>query len=252
MTDHRHETSGTPSLAAVIITAVLLLALGGAGHRMASARLADLAGTIFLPRGTLNKLAQHIGDWHGQDVPLDARIVEATDTDDLINRTYARSSGSNAVALFIAYGVRMRDLMPHRPEVCYPGSGWTLDQSRRLELRLSDDSLLPCQIHTFSKSGLDSRQVTVLNYYIVDGRSCADVSLLRSKSWKFGSDFRYAAQVQIATRGSPIGDAGQESVRAFAADSARQIRDLLEEAVRQAGPKPDAGASARGPTGGEA
>lgn len=175
-----------------------------------------------------------LGDWTGREAPLDEAIVQRTDTDDHVNRTYMRSGGRKAVSLFIGYGVRMRDLMPHRPEVCYPGAGWTLDETRRIELTTDDGSILPCQIHTFYRGGLDLRRVEVLNYYIVDGRYCPDVSSLRSRAWKSQSGMTYVAQVQIAQvqiagTARSLRGGGEELVRAFAVDSAPQIRSLLAE-----------------------
>jgi len=175
-----------------------------------------------------------LGDWTGRDVTLSDAVIRATDTDDHVNREYRRHDGQAAISLFVAYGVQLRDLAPHRPEVCYPGAGWTLVETLRPVLD-ADAGELPCRVYRFSRGGLDARELTVLNYYIVDGQYCPDVSLLRSRAWRFKLQAQYAAQVQVACavavtqRVTPL-----EAVQAFAAVSASAIRNLLEEAVSNA------------------
>lgn len=206
----------------------------GAGYRVAAGRLSGLAGSVVLTRGTLNALPLQIGPWNGSDVAMDERIVNATDTDDHVSRNYMRSDGRGAVSLFIAYGVRIRDLMPHRPEVCYTGAGWTLEETSERTLTIEDGYALPCQVHRFGRGGLVSRSVTVLNYYIIDGQFCKDVSLLRSHAWHLETDVRYVVQVQIASSGRGMRNRAAEIVSAFAADSAPAILRTLEDAVEKA------------------
>ena len=214
--------------------AVALLLVSGWGFRVMAARLAGLAGTVVLPRGTLTQLPLQISDWVGRDEPLDERIIQATDTDDSLHRSYTRRNSAQTVSLFIAYGVHFRDLMPHRPEVCYPGGGWTMEGSRQVDIPAADGSTLPAQIHQFSRGGLDAGRVIVLNYYDVGGQYCPDVSLLRSRAWRPTSQPRYLAQVQItAPSGALEGDA-EETVRQFAAEVTPAIRDFLTQAVDQA------------------
>ncbi len=217
------------NVALCVALAVLLAA--GAGYRILAARHVALDTSTPIPRGTLARVPLEIGDWRGQDVPMDERVVRRTDTDDHINRSYRRSGGT--VFLFVGYGIRLRDLAPHRPEVCYPGAGWTLDGVRNVDLPLSDGGTLPCRILRFHRGGLEARSVVVLNYYIVNDESCPDVSLLRSKAWSGRRDgtLRYSAQVQI-TAPEDMGRFGAEAlVRDFAAEAAPWIRKVLTDAV---------------------
>jgi len=89
--------------------------------------------------------------------------------------------------------------MPHRPEVCYTGAGWTRTDKQSMELPLSDSTELPCNVMQFSRGILTIEKIVVLDYYIVDDEYCRDVSLLRSKAWKGSGTVRYVAQVQIVT-----------------------------------------------------
>ena len=222
-------------LAAIAVTVGLLLA-SGIGYRMVADYLARPTDHVPMSAEELNRLPLRIGGWVGRDVPMEEAIVKATDADAVINRTYSQEGGGQAVGFFMAYGVRARDLMPHRPEVCYPGSGWTLQDTETRELELLDGSKLPCRVYTFSRTGLGAQAITVLNYYIVDGQFAPDVSLLRSRAWRGSGGVRYVAQVQITCSGSADLDASsaERAVRAFAGDSASAIRALLPGASQEA------------------
>lgn len=214
------------------ITASFLMLILGLGYRVLAARLAaPMNGTPISP-AALESLPLQIADWKGWDVPLDEDIVRATDTDAHVNRIYSRNNSLESISLYIASGVQARDLMPHRPEVCYTGAGWTLIDKRSMELNLSDDTTLPCNIMQFSRGTLNTNKIVVLDYYIVDGQYCSDVSLLRSKAWRGSGWVRYVAQVQIVTSisSNQIADSATRTVRTFAVESASLISRLFEDA----------------------
>jgi EpsI family protein len=218
-----------------VLVAVVLLGASGAAYRAAAARFGRAPGGVVLERGTLNKLPLQIGDWVGVEVSMDEQIVRATDTDDHVNRTYVQRRRDRQVVLWIAYGIRLRDLMPHRPEVCYTSSGWSVDGTKAMDLAMEDGGTLPCRILRFQRGGLGSGDITVLNYYLVDGEYCADVSLLRSTQWRRGEEkVRYAAQIQIASSSGFGLEANEEAVRAFAVASAEAIRTVIAEEVAAA------------------
>jgi len=226
---------------AALGAAVALLLGSGVGYRLLAARYGALSHRVPLPPGTLAQVPLQIGEWTGRDVPADERIIIATDTDDHLNRTYVRRERRDTVSLWVAYGVRFRDLMPHRPEVCYTGSGWVLDDEKVTEVQTADGSVLPCRILRFHQGGLENRRITVLNYYLVDGQYAADVSALRSQAWRFDRDARYVAQVQVTHGSSPFQDTSEASVRAFTTDAAPVILTVLAEAIDrwEQGSEPD-------------
>lgn len=224
------EATGLRPRVAAAVGLALLLASGG-GYQWLSGRYARAAQSIPIPAGTLKQLPVRIGDWTGRDVPLDARVIKATDTDDHVNRVYVRSGAREKVNLWVAYGVRFRDLMPHRPEVCYPGSGWTFQEKQELTLDTPDGTPLVCRLLTFTRGGLRNDRITVLNYYILDGNYRPDVAALRERTWKIQPDLEYVAQVQVTCSESAYQSDATGSVKRFAAESAGPIRDLLSRAV---------------------
>jgi EpsI family protein len=218
-----------------VLAAVTLLLAFHAGYRLLAEQLARPAGSAPLPAGTLGQLPQRIGDWVGHDVPLSEAIVAATATDDHLCRTYQRYAGTETITLYIAYGIKGRDLMPHRPEVCYPDAGWTQSSSQRMKVPLEDGTMLECTIYEFTRAGLVSQTIHVLNYFLVDGHYSPDVSLLRSRLWRGAGGLHYMAQVQVTCTGGAMlnRQAAQRAIQAFATDSAAAIRNLLPAANDQ-------------------
>jgi EpsI family protein len=185
-----------PAVPAAVVASCLMLVFG-LTYRVVAARLDAPINTTPISPDALTRFPLQIGDWTGVDVPMDEAIAKATDTDARLNRRYTRRGGLEAITFYIASGVKARDLMPHRPEVCYTGAGWRLTGRRLAELPLGDSTLLPCNIMQFSRGVLNTQKVVVLDYYLVNGQYCADVSLLRWKACLGSGRVRYVAQIQI-------------------------------------------------------
>jgi len=135
----KNDNPNRKSITIAAIAAGLVIIVFSAAYSVLATRLAAPVNTISLPTAALERLPLQIGGWMGQETPLDEEIVRATDTDAHISRIYSRHNAFEYISLYIAYGVRARDLMPHRPEVCYTGAGWTLIDKRSLKLPLSDE-----------------------------------------------------------------------------------------------------------------
>ena len=220
-----------PVIVAAVVAGFLML-VSTAAYRVLAARLAAPVNASPIPPAALERFPLQIGGWLGQEVPLDEAIVRVTDTDAHINRRYSRHNGSESILLYVACGVKARDLMPHRPEVCYTGAGWTLIDKRSMELPLSDGMELPCMALQFSRGTLNTKKTILLNYYIVDGQYCRDVSLLRFKAWRGSGTVRYVAQIQIAASATSnlTADSAARIISDFAAESASSISRLFESA----------------------
>ena len=210
----------------------LVIIIFNIAYRVLASRLAAPANTITLPLAELERLPLQIGNWTGKEAPLAEAIVLATDTDAYISRIYSKRNTAEYASLYIAYGVRARDLMPHRPEVCYTGAGWTLidKHSKKLPISNEDKIELPCNIYTFSRGTLSTKKTLVLDYYIVDGQYSRDVSLLRSKAWRGSGTIRYVAQVQIvtSTNVNQNTSSAEKTICDFATESASAISIIFE------------------------
>jgi len=220
-----------PQSAMPAIVGIFILLACGAAYRTVAAYYGGPGDSVRLPPGTLARLPLDLDGWQGQDIPIDERIIKATDTDQMLTRRYLRRDGHAAVSLMVSYGVRLRDLLPHRPEVCYVTHGWTMRRTDSAALIAGDGKPIPCQIHAFDRAGLGAESLIVLHYYLVDGESCEDVSLLRSKVWKTDTSSHYMAQIQVVVGVDPLApDAASATAREFACLSAPMIRSLFETA----------------------
>lgn len=221
MKDDRYNQRSVFIAAAVASFLMLIL---GVGYRAVAARLAAPVNADPITQETLDRLPSQIGEWTGRDTPIDPNVVEETDTDACLSRRYAKDNGSEVISLWIASGVQVRDLMPHRPEVCYTGSGHTLTSQRVVELPLDSERCLLCNVMHFTRH---TERVMVLYYYIVDGQYCQDVSQFR---YRILDRIGYVTQVQVVTAVRPPGgvEAAEKTAYDFARDSAGPLVDLFK------------------------
>lgn len=236
MKTKRTEKNDNPNLRPVIVAAIaasLLMLIGGLTYRALASRLLAPVSKTPIDPGALRRFPAQIGGWTGEDVPIDETIVRMTGTDAHINRRYSRGNGLESISVYIACGANSERVLGHYPEICYVGAGLSLADRRPMELSLSDGSKLPCTVLNFFGGGLDSRKVSVLNYFIVDGQYYGSLSLLRSKGRRCLGMIKYAAQVQIVTSNDSLNvDSAMRLVSAFAVDSAPLIAWLFEDIER--------------------
>ena len=105
------------------------------------------------------------------------------------------------------------------------------DDTYTVVIEAADGSSLPASISRFHRGELETERVTVLSYYIVDGRRGHSPSEVRPPSWRPKGVVRYVAQVEIASVDSAAGRSAEGSVRAFAAESAPEILTLITNAL---------------------
>jgi len=229
MTEHNRLQYRSVIVAAV--TATIMMFVFGTAYRALASRLVSSEGISSMSPDALEKLPMQIGEWIGQDEPLGEAVIEATDTDAHISRRYSRYNALEQIRLYIAAGKRARDLMPHRPEVCYAGAGWSLISSDTIELPLDDGIVLPCSVFQFSKGVLNTMKVIILDYYIVDGQFYRDISLLRSKIWRGSGAVDYVAQIQILAEisANQTADSAAKMISDFAVQSAWPTFQVLED-----------------------
>lgn len=223
----------------------------GLGYRAYFQELNRAPDRTVFPRETLNKhFPLEVAGWTGRDQPLSEQIVQAADIDDYLQRVYTR--GTSSVTLYVAAGVRARDLVPHRPDVCYRTHGWTQRKREDVVLDLPGDKKLAAKLYEFTPAKLNGENIRVLNYYYVDGESCPDVELLRSKARQGQSALRYMTQVQLLVTFRESETPGQSLalLREFAQVTALPILEILEResavaetarAISQQGPTHHAG-----------
>lgn len=129
------------------------LAAAGSAAALKPRRRVSLAGNAKLDMLIPRKFA----GWVEQ--PSDA-LVTPEDEDSLAARLYSQVVGrlyvngaGQMVMMMIAYGDTQNDLLQlHRPEVCYPAFGFTITQSSKMSIPISDGVAIPARALTASSA----------------------------------------------------------------------------------------------------
>jgi EpsI family protein len=81
-------------------------------------------GEAVVPRRPLRDLPYVLGNWLGQEQPLQQEVVKAVGVTDYTNRLYSTSAQA-PVQLYVGYYASQRtgDTI-HSPKNCLPGAGW--------------------------------------------------------------------------------------------------------------------------------
>lgn len=156
----------------------------------------------------LNEMPETLGPWSGQDIPIDASVLEVLGKGDFLNRVYTRQlnpaapamnspdAASVPVDLFIAYFPTQRTGQSiHSPQHCLPGSGWTF---------------LSSGVTTFTDS--TGKKYRVGDYIISDGRVKQEVFYwYQTHGRSIAND--YAAKLHMLTDSIRLGRTDAALVR---------------------------------------
>jgi exosortase len=77
----------------------------------------------------LDRVPLAFGDWKGQAQPADSRSTIATELNGILMRRYENRQTGRAIGLLIVCG-RPGPASVHTPDICYPGAGFAMVQSR--------------------------------------------------------------------------------------------------------------------------
>jgi hypothetical protein len=117
-----------------IIAAVLLIV----GLTYIEVNMTDrLAGTNVSAEqraALLEKVPSTVGDWHGNDMPVDPNIRKTAGAIGAVQRTYHNVRTGENVDLWLIVG-HAREVSYHTPDVCYPSQGF--------QARASENSVYP-------------------------------------------------------------------------------------------------------------
>lgn len=104
---------------------VLMLLVGGAAWWM------QLRPTLQIDAAALHALPLEIGEWKGQQVPLESAVERMLDADVNLQRAYAAPGSGEVVWMYVGYYGTSRGGRPeHTPAQCYPSSGWAVESKR--------------------------------------------------------------------------------------------------------------------------
>jgi len=70
-----------------------------------------------------NQVPLVIGDWQGEDLPVDEIVRKTAGAVNYVSRRYVHATTGESVVLWLIVG-HSRDIVRHTPNVCYPSSGF--------------------------------------------------------------------------------------------------------------------------------
>lgn len=106
-----------------LATASLVVALIAAG---AVAWWFQLRPALDYDASQLATLPLDLGEWHGEEVPIESAVESMLRADFNLQRAYRRAD-SEPVWLYVGYYGTERGGRPeHTPDVCYPAGGWEI------------------------------------------------------------------------------------------------------------------------------
>ncbi len=210
----------------LLALAVIITVIFGMAYRYCESLYSkDSLQKIKLPVPLVN-FPIELGNWSGQDIELSEAVQRVAGNDDFVNRWYQNVSQNKGVGFYIAYAGQPRNMLGHRPQICYVGAGWIHEETEQTQFETSSGRTIPCLIHTFRKPSPDPSRVTVLNYYVLNGVPTNKESEFNSLSFRIpnikGQVARYVAQIQINA-------AIKSSVLEFATISADEILKYLPD-----------------------
>ena len=135
----------------------------------------------------VSKLPMQIGEWKGEDLPIEARAFEIFETKNLILREYAK--GDTKVYLYIIYSQDNRKVS-HPPEVCFEGSGITIIKKDKIQMELANNNP--------TRAGTRAGRKILANKLIVEKEGISNVIVYWYKAGDYYIDNYLKQQLRIA------------------------------------------------------
>lgn len=171
-------------------------------YRQAAAKQLLMESQISAATIPLKQFPVKIIDWTGEDIQTDYPIKQATGSNDYMLRLYRKQNGEWA-NVYITFCAQPRNMLGHRPDVCFTASGWNLINNNKICLTSSSGTEIGCIKYLFEKPAWPRNEMTVLNYYIFNGKltdNYKDFSSIKLRRLTNSEEqIRYVAQIQISS-----------------------------------------------------
>lgn len=198
-----------------LLVGIVLLVMSGVGYRFLQAELLLVAETPIKLKVPLSNFPMQVGTWAGKDIPIPAAIQRVAGNDDFISRGYVNLETGQWVNLYVAFSARPRTMLGHRPQICYPASGWQHRSTEHIQITRTSGLIAPCLLHRFAMPAPRHDKTVVLNYYILNGvitDTESGFSGVSDRSPEIqGRLANYVAQVQLSSElENSLRDAAEE------------------------------------------
>lgn len=183
--------------------AVVFLLAAGWGYQKTAAHYELLSQVKVQPVIPFAQFPMQVGAWTGEPMEISETVLKVAANDDYLSRLYVDADRRLNATVYVAYTAEPKRMLGHRPRRCYVGSGWVHDETIADQITTTAQRAIPVLVHRFHWPGMDFREITVVNYYVVNGKLTSDHRAF--SGWRFRrpkvTDGRveYVAQVQISS-----------------------------------------------------
>ncbi len=122
--------------------------------------------------------------WTGKADDLDPRILQATEAQAVLNRSYHGPLGY-PIGLHIAAFTDPEQREPHPPRLCYTSGGWREVNSKDIQIEGPGGRPAKVQLITFEKGSV---RVAVLFWYQIGDRIAVESYGVRAARWAYRGD----------------------------------------------------------------
>ncbi len=201
----------------------------------------------------LSLVPKDIGDWHGEDKPVDPSVRKKAGAVGAVSREYRNSRTGERVDLWLIVG-HSREVSFHTPDVCYPGAGF--------EARGKENSLYPLVMqgmpetpmwtNTFFKEDASGRRLIRVFWTWYNPKSSANPGQVvweapTNPRWQFGNARALYKMYFTSEMRDQMETAEQSACLRFAKDFLPEVDKALSAVYGNLDPAGSANASAEQP-----
>ena len=108
----------------------------------------------------LKNVPEDIGDWHGENLPVDEDVRSRAGARGYVSRAYRNGVTGDEVTLWLIVG-HSKDICRHTPDICYPSSGFKkrADENSKQPFIFEGQPEADFYTNTFTKEDASGRQV---------------------------------------------------------------------------------------------
>jgi len=103
-----------------VIVILLFAVSAGATHWIRSRPVRFEGGS------DLKQVPMKAAKWSGRDLEIEPDVVKLLNADQVLSRSYLNTDDEGYMDMLVVYRKYNRRDFFHRPEICYPASGWTI------------------------------------------------------------------------------------------------------------------------------
>ena len=197
--------------------------------------------------GVIMNLPTYVGDFIGRDeVPSEGEKYVLPKDTEIVKKSYTTSTGDMLSANVVLAGAEKRSI--HRPELCLPAQGWSINGEHEVPVRLVDGRTISVMQVSISRpiqnSAGDTRTLNSYYYYWFVGNgitTASHVTRLLINSWDRVLHHKNHRWAYVAVSGPILEGFKRDGKDAEETQSmiADFIAEMAPQVMRKAGEKAD-------------